>query len=310
MENKEYKNSALHVNELIKLIRAKNIIIRDLEKASFHLHTVSYHRLSPYLESLIKNYHFFIEPTFETAWELYCFDRELRLLINDAIERIEVAFRTALSEMMSLKYSPYWFLDTNIFKDSKRHNGLIIQINSACQDKHNSYIQEYYRNYNNPKYPPSWILFECLSFGACISAFSNIKKIKDRKDICNLFKEHPTTMQSWLYAMRYMRNLCAHHARVWNRWFVVSPALSFMLGDHFDKQNKCYAHLIVLNKLLSIISPTTEWKNKLKSLFEKYNTFPFYEMGFSKTWQNDRFWKSDFNTQYSPLSQVVIDIMD
>ncbi len=290
MEAREYKKQALNVDNLLKLIRSKNITIEDHEAASFYLQTGSYHRLSPYLESLVKNHHSFSEPSFEKAWELYCFDRELRLLINDAIERIEVAFRTTLSETMSIRYSSYWFLNNNIFKDSKRYNGFIIQVNTACQDKHNSYIQEYYRNYDFPKYPPSWILFEYLSFGTCISVFSNIKKIKDRKEICNLFKEHPTTMQSWLYAMRYLRNLCAHHARIWNRWFVISPALSFMLGDTFDKQNTCYAHLIVLDKLLKTISPATEWKKKLKLLLEKHNTFPFYEMGFSKNWQNDDFW--------------------
>ena len=97
-------------------------------------------------------------------------------------------------------------------------------------------------------------------------------------------------MQSWLYAIRYMRNLCAHHARVWNRWFVVSPALSFMLGDNFNKQNTCYAHLIILNKLLEKVSPESKWKAHLKSLLEKHKTLPIYEIGFVKDWQNDNFW--------------------
>lgn len=213
MEERKYIKSALNVNDLLKLIRSKKIAIKDYQKANYILQTVSYHRLSPYLDSLIKNHPFFCEPTFEKAWELYCFDRELRLLITDAIEKIEVAFRTSLSETMSGLYSPYWFLDNKIFKDQKKFYKFVKQLDVICQDKHNSYIQEYYRNYDYPKYPPSWILFEYLSFGACITGFINIKKIKDRKLICNLFKEHPTTMQSWLYAMRYMRNLCAHHER-------------------------------------------------------------------------------------------------
>jgi abortive infection bacteriophage resistance protein len=288
-----YKKPALNVVDLLKLIRSKQIIIEDTEKASLYMQTVSYHRLSPYLESLLRNNHSSSPLNFDKAWELYCFDRELRLLINDAIERIEVAFRTSLSETMSCRYTPYWFLDKNIFKDTNRYIGFVSQIDAACQDKHNSSIQEYYRHYEYPKYPPSWIIFECLSFGACISAFCNIQHVKDRKIICDVFKEHPTTMQSWLYAIRYTRNLCAHHARVWNRWFVVSPALSFMLGENFNKQNTCYAHLIVLDKLLKKVSPETRWKMHLKSLLEKHKTFPIHEIGFDKDWQNDSFWRNE-----------------
>lgn len=287
--DRNFNKPALDISQLLTLIQSKQIIVEDSERASFYLKTVSYHRLLPYLESLLRNH----EPnkaTFNAAWHLYCFDRELRLLINDAIERIEVAFRTSLSETMSHLYSPYWFLNKNIFNNSSRYHGFLSQIDIACQDKHNSAIQEYYRHYDQPKYPPSWILFEFLSFGACVSAFCNIKKLKDRKAVCEIFNEHPTTMQSWLYAIRYIRNLCAHHARVWNRWFVVSPALSFMLGEKFNQQNTCYAHLIVLSKLLLTISPESKWKENLKSLLEKYKTYPIHEMGFIKNWQDDAFW--------------------
>ena len=149
---KNYNKQALAVPELLKLIGSK-IIIQDISQASFCLQTVSYHRLLPYIESLLKNNNTSSLPSFSEAWELYCFDRELRLLINDAIERIEVAFRTTLSETMSCLYSPYWFLERNVFKDFHRYTGFMEQIHLACQDKHNSSIQEYYQHYNNPKYP-------------------------------------------------------------------------------------------------------------------------------------------------------------
>lgn len=295
---KNYNKPALDIAGLIKHIRAKNIIIEDDKKAAFYLQTVSHHRLLPYLDSLLRNHHHFPNQlTLDRVWELYCFDRDLRLLINDAIERIEVTFRTSLSETMSYHYSPHWFLEKRIFKNPDRYIGFMEQINSACRDKHNSSIQEYYQYYNYPKFPPSWIIFECLSFGTCVSAFTNIKHLKDRKAICNIFQGHPTTMESWLYAIRYMRNLCAHHARVWNRWFVISPALTFMLGKYFNKQNTCYAHLIVLNNLLEKISPESKWKMRLKYLLEKYKSFPLHEMGFATDWQNDIFWDEDLETK-------------
>lgn len=293
---KEYNKPALDITGLIKHIRAKKIIIEDDKKAAFYLQTVSHHRLLPYLDSLVRNHHSPKQLTFDRVWELYCFDRELRLLINDAIERIEVAFRTSLSETMSYHYSPHWFLQKIIFKNSDRYIGFMEQVDFACRNKHNSSIQEYFKHYNYPKYPSSWIIFECLSFGTCVSAFTNIKHLKDRKAICNIFKEHPTTMQSWLYAIRYMRNLCAHHARVWNRWFVVSPALSFMLGDDFNKQNTCYAHLFILSRLLKKVSPYSIWEIRLKHLLEMNKSFPIHEMGFAKNLQNNIIWDENFET--------------
>lgn len=287
----EYNKPALSLDDLLQLVTSKNIVINDPQNAIQCLKTVSYHRLLPYLECLFRNPSHFESCSFDAAWELYCFDRELRLLMNDAIERIEVAFRTSLSETMSYKYSPYWFFNKELFNDSQKYNGFMEQINSACKDKHNFYIQEYYSKYEYPIYPPSWIIFECLSFGACISVFSNIKQLKDRKMICEIFNEHPTTMQSWLYAMRYVRNICAHHSRVWNRWFVVSPALAFILGKTFDKQNTCYAQIFILARLLKHISPENSWKQKLNQLLIKHTKLPIHEMGFATNWENDKFWE-------------------
>lgn len=90
--------------------------------------------------------------------------------------------------------------------------------------------------------------------------------------------------------------------RVWNRWFVVTPALSFMLGNIFDKQNTCYAHLIVLEKLMGRISPASEWKERLKLLLEKHHAFPIFEMGFSQNWKNDDFWSI---TETKPVSRRI-----
>ena len=285
-----YLKLALEVDKLLELILKKEIIVDNVELANFCLKTVSYHRLLPYLESLHRNHHSFQYPKFSHAWQLYCFDRELRLLINDAIERIEIAFRTALSETMSCRYSPHWFLNKEIFKDTTLYNGFIKQVDLVCKNKHELYIQDYYAKYQQPKYPPSWIVSESLSLGACITAFYNLKKLSDRKAICQIFQEHPTTMQSWLYAIRYMRNLCAHHSRIWNRWFVVTPSLRFLLGDNFDRENTCYAHLFILNRLLVKISSNNSWKNKLYLLFEKYNNLPILEIGFQQNWQEDLFW--------------------
>jgi len=54
--------------------------------------------------------------SFENVWELYQFDKNLRLLVSDAIESIEVALRTSLSNIISLRYGPLWYMEQEAFK--------------------------------------------------------------------------------------------------------------------------------------------------------------------------------------------------
>jgi len=99
---------------------------------------------------------------------LYVFDRELRVHILDAIERIEVAFRAAISNTMSLDYGPHWYLDERHF--GKRYGGKAQQTYDHAKllrgiDKADSVSLRHYRKtYTDPIYPPSWMMIESLSF--------------------------------------------------------------------------------------------------------------------------------------------------
>lgn len=171
-------------------------MIQNREQAELHLKTVSYHRLLSYIDCLTKHNKADEKPSFEHAWSMYQFDRELRLLINDAIELIEIAFRTRLSDTMSCLHSPHWFLNEELFRSAEKHAGFLVQVKSACQNSHESQIKEYYQRYDQPPYPPSWLIFECLSFGACITIFCNIRQIKYRKMVCEVFNEQTHSFSS------------------------------------------------------------------------------------------------------------------
>ncbi len=292
MTNK-YNNPALPIDDLLQLLHSQGLRIDDTKKATHRLKTVSFHRLSAYFapyQTHASAKQFTPQTSFDDVWKLYVFDRELRLLIVDALERVEVTFRTAISDSMSRKYHPHWYLEQQHFKNQHIYNQLMNQINEICQKQHEPTIRAYYKKYNDPKYPPSWIIIECLSFGACASLFRNLAKLADRKEICEVFGFHPTAITSWMDSLRYVRNLCAHHSRLWNRWFTISPKLSYLYGKDFNKENTFYAQLLVIDKLMQAISPGSNWKNKLKALFEKYPYIPFDSMGFNNEYLQDPFW--------------------
>jgi len=288
-----YIKPALTTEQLIESLIKNGLAISNKDSAIFHLKTVSYHRLSSYFEPFLHDgQQFKLNSTFEAVWELYTFDRKLRLLLNDPLETIEVAFRTTISDNMSMLYGSHWYLDPQHFKDQKRFQTFIKQIDELCRTSHEPSIKGYYKKYSIPGYPPSWVIVECIPFGTCNSLFRNLKKLNDKKMISKIFGYHPTAMESWMDSLRYTRNLCAHHARFWNRWFVISPKLTYLYGPSFNKENSFYAQAIIISNLLKSINGGIEWREKLFSLLDSYSQLNVAHMGFQENWEEDSFWKT------------------
>ncbi|MCE3239055.1 MAG: uncharacterized protein K0R24_2036 [Gammaproteobacteria bacterium] len=96
-----FDKPALSIEEQINLLLNRNLILNDLHEACHYLTTIVYYRLmiyfKPFLASTINSDNEFKpETSFSDIVSLYVFDRKLRLLVTDASERIEVAFRTAI----------------------------------------------------------------------------------------------------------------------------------------------------------------------------------------------------------------------
>ncbi len=122
-KKKSFSKKSLLINDQINLLIGRNLIIKNLDQARLCLETVGYYRLSAYFKPfLIENQnddHLFRQgSTFEQIWQLYIFDRELRLHLSDALERIEIALRTALTNILSEKYGNLWYLSKKPFQES------------------------------------------------------------------------------------------------------------------------------------------------------------------------------------------------
>ena len=114
----KYNKPAIDINQQIALLRKRGLIIADEPAAKFFLHNISYYRLAGYwwpMQADKMNHRFKPNSTFENIFAIYNFDRELRILVFDAIERIEIAFRTKLIYQLSHEISPWWFEDRVTF---------------------------------------------------------------------------------------------------------------------------------------------------------------------------------------------------
>jgi len=133
-------------------------------------------------------------------------------------------------------------------------------------------------------------LFESLSFGRCTSLFRYLKQNQDKKEICSIFHFNPNIVESALECFRYVRNLCAHHSRLWDRWFVYKPRFIKELQITECQPGTLKEQLVLLHLFNIVISPNSSWKKKIFRLLEKYPQIPIEFIGFKPNWKDDKFW--------------------
>jgi abortive infection bacteriophage resistance protein len=289
-----FDKPALSIEDQISLLKQRKLIIGDTNSVNLYLTTIGYYRLMIYFKPFLINpynseYGFKPNTSFADILQLYIFDRELRLLVTDAIERIEVTFRTAISNTMSIKYGSHWYLDCNLFSRIDLHKKFLEEISIHLKRSHEDFIKSYYNKYQLPEHPPSWMVIECISFGTISKIFSIIKDRAARKQVGDVLGQFSEIIKSWMKALTYTRNLCAHHSRLWNRFFVNRPQVDIKILS-CENNSPFYLQAYIICQLLKKISPDNHWKKKLYSHFELNSKIDFSEMGFISDWKNDNFW--------------------
>jgi len=294
-----YEKPVLNIDQQLELLTKQGLIVKNPKRVLHYLRFIGYHRLSGYFRTFqLQNTseHIFKKgTTFDSIISLYIFDRKLRLLVMDAVERIEVAVRTTISSTMCETYGHHWYLKPMLFKSNFNYQDLMKTIERETgfnnRKKQNKSCSNYFKNYNKPYLPPVWIVAEALSIGAWSNIFSNLRSRKDRKQISDQYYLHYNIMSSWLQSFTYLRNLCAHHSRIWNRKFTVKPKVTNKFKEHFQNNASFYAQAAVLNVFLSVIADGSRWQYRLLDLFDNNPDIQLEKMGFFKNWHNDPFWR-------------------
>ena len=231
--------------------------------------------------------------TFDHIIDDYIFDRKLRLIVLDVIERIEVALKSILTEVLAPPHTPHWYMKNGLFSDVRWHGKFIYQIKKQINHDrpHNrdKIIHHYYNNYSYPDMPPSWMVFEVISFGVISRLFSNLV-CDERREICRHFNESYRTLKSWFHSISYVRNICAHHARLWNRTCTVTPHVNKTLQNVIPQNDKIYSQLVVMKVIMDKVKPGHNLKSQLEKLFDKHPNVIISHMGFPEGWHSNPFW--------------------
>jgi len=294
-----YQKSFLSYAEQIALLKNRGLVFKDETKALNIFESVSYYRLSNYWQPFLKDKQskIFKENTdFDNVFRLYKFDAALRRIIMAEIEKIEIAVRSKIAYILSLSNGSFWLEKENLFSNSEMYATIMSNIREEVNRSHESFILSFKKEYSND-IPPAFMALETVSFGTLSKLYKFLKLAKYKQEIAQFFCLSDVTFESWLHSLVYVRNICAHHARLWNRQMRISPLplktyKNIWLNNKQASNNRIYFILSMIIYLLNIINPKHSFKQKLNSLFLKYPNIDKAAMGFPADWQKEHLWDS------------------
>lgn len=207
-------------HEHLNLLKERGLIIDNDIRALKYLDSIGYYRLSGYMYHLQdkKNDSRFVEgTTFSEIVNLYKFDKALRGLVLEYIERIEVCIRSKISNKYSLKFGFFWYLDSSMFADKEVYEIIKKEVSTAFVNPQEQFLKSFKSHYGDEPFPPSNMALEILTFGKVSKLYKGLDNIKLKGEISDELGQATSTLSSWLVYINNVRNICAHHARLWNK---------------------------------------------------------------------------------------------
>ncbi len=297
-----YNKRTFTIDEHIEQLKERGLEIKNIDLARHYLSHVSYYRLAGYwwsMQSDREEHLFKLNSKFEDVVHLYNFDRELRILFFDAIEKLEISLRTKLIYHLSHEFDAWWFQKTDIFQDTGALIETLATIKEEVDRSKDTFIREHKKKYNDDlRFPPAWKTLELSSFGSLSKLYGNLKNTIKSKDIISeeLGAVNHTYLPSWLQSIAQIRNYCAHHSRLWNKNLPGTPKLLSKppyrwVEDVPTDTQKLYLHLCIMRYLLNIIAPENSFSIKLQELLIKYPSVDPKALGMKPDWANEPLWK-------------------
>lgn len=313
---KEWKS----VEEQVALLRRRGMGIDDEQAAMDYLHRLGYYRLSGYWYPLrgidsemseaagrpIRRDEFLAGSRFRDVVHLYVFDKKLRLLALDALERIEMAVRVDVAHLLGER-DRYAHENPDCLHGKftsrplrqgryrgrtahavwlERYQGLVER------SRRLPFVDHHRHNYGGRL--PIWVAIEVWDFGLLSHFFSGLR-LDDQNLIAGKYgAEDGRKFAGWLRSLNFMRNVAAHHGRMWNMNVLeLSPVPAGWPGM---PNAKPFLYFCMMQRLLRTICPNSSWGQRFKALLEDgFPNFPegsasLEDIGLPQGWQEWELW--------------------
>lgn len=271
-----FAKPALSITDQRLRLEGRGLSIADPVRAERYLAAIGYYRLSAYTRPFQQDFSthtFHTGVTFDDILNLYIFDRQLRLTLLDALERVEVALRTRMNDIMCQRTrNTHWYTDIAHFRPQYDHARLMREVHDHKDD----FVTSYQQKYTSPIDIPAWMAMQAISFGAAQKVLLNLKR-REQQAVCQSFGLDAQYMVTWVYALAILRNHCAHHARTWNRTYHVNLSLTTPMPATLRgritnaNHNTLDGYALVLDAFMQHVSPGSHWWTRLRKLVQDYH---------------------------------------
>lgn len=315
-----YTKPHLTFADQVRLLQSRGLLVDDEAEAGRLLSVIGYYRLSGYwyvyrrpLGNGVRDDRFVEGTTFGRVVRLYDTDRRLKLLLLDALERIEIALRVMIGFTLGRR-GAYAHLDQrnldgrfvrSIGGRPSTYDRWLQKVLGAQTRSSEDFVLHFQSKYDGRL--PVWVVTEILDFGSMSYLFQGLKG-SDRNEIAGRLGVldqsgvgNGTALANWLRVLNYVRNVCAHHSRLWNRNLAdqVAPShlrpipdLRHLTGpevSHF----RIYSTLCIIAFLLSRTGHGPSWTTQVQELLREIPACGrgLHELGFPLGWAAEKPWE-------------------
>lgn len=314
-----YDKPWLSLDEQVQKLVGRGLDVGDISQAKEHLGRIGYYRLTGYLHpfrqktveirddgstklTLLASY----EPgtTLMQVVSLVDYDRRLRLLMLDAVERIEISLRMRIGYTLG-KRSPFAHLDSSTFERNfvrrYKHGKWVGSAAQSHERSHELFVRHFDNNYEGQL--PIWALTELLELGQLSVLYGGLQREIATELATGYGVPTKAQFRSWLASINDVRNFSAHHARLFNRKLIHAPkrpkAGTIAVLEHLLEPGSSkggfgiYNVAAIMAYLLYNIEPKTMWPRQLVELVEQFPAtaqIGIESMGFPQHWKDLELW--------------------
>ena len=207
-----------HLCEQVKDLMDLGMQINDYDFALKFLHKNEYYRFRGYCYQFISDNKLNGNIAFEDILDIYYFDDELRQLLLKYLRYIELSVKSIVSYYHTIKYGSLCYLDDKLFVNKANHTDFLDKAKKEIGRSDEVFIRHHINSKNSVF--PFWVVCEVLTFGTISKYYNNMlnkDKIAISKKFYGVDRKY---IENWLLVCSYIRNLCAHNARLYNRKFI------------------------------------------------------------------------------------------
>ena len=308
-EKKPFNKPWLSVDDQVKKLADRGLIIEDENNAKAFLRHLGYYRFAGYLLAFEVSRHQYVSgTTFAHVQSAYEFDARLRDLLREGIELVEVDLCSAIAYSFGKQHGAFGHTKADNFhqqfgnfhgeSEPVYHTQWLQWLRREANRSQEIFAQHFRRNHIEFPDLPIWAVSELMTFGQMARMVRALKRV-ERKQISDLYGLPESVLRSLVLHLTYVRNCCAHNLRLWDKKWAVQPEFP----RHPDWQapvlttnKRVFATVLLIKQLLdsctAIESAVESWRDRMTELLSQppnlksANT----KLGLPTGWKNHPVW--------------------